>query len=100
MLNALNAGGGEAAVRGRIEGSDARSTKPGKIKGTRLNITFSKTLLTRLEELQQETHASTLAEVFRNALVAYGALHAYHKDKCEIIVRDPAGKEKVLTLFL
>jgi len=99
MLSALKTGDG-AVARGTSGESGARSAKPAKANGTRLNITFSKTLLGRLEELQQETHASTLAEVFRNALVAYGALHAYHKDGCEIIVRDQNGKEKVLTLFL
>ncbi|HEX8164711.1 MAG TPA: hypothetical protein VF601_02865 [Beijerinckiaceae bacterium] len=66
----------------------------------RLNVLFSNELNERLLEVQRKTHAQTLADVFRNALVVYAHLLAAHERGDEFIIRSDDGKEKILQLFL
>jgi hypothetical protein len=67
----------------------------------RLHVTFPASLNGRLAELQEGTHAASLTEVFRNALIVYAALWEAHKEGKEIVLRSKEdNRESLLTIFL
>lgn len=68
---------------------------------SRINISVPESLAAKLLELQEYTHAPSMTEVVRNALVLYAAAVAEHKRGGSIYFkRDADGKERELALFI
>ncbi|KAA0069960.1 hypothetical protein [Tardiphaga sp. P9-11] len=55
----------------------------------------------KIDELVEASHATSTAEVFRNALTAYAALLEAHKSGRQVIIQNPDGSDRErLRLFL
>lgn len=68
---------------------------------TRFHVSFPETLHKRLVEIQEETHAATMAEVLKDSLKIYAFMLDADKHGKEFIVRDKqTGKESVVPLFI
>ena len=61
---------------------------------------FAQTLKDRVEELQYDTHASSITEVVKNALALYAAAVDLHNKGGSLLFKDEKGVERELTLFL
>jgi hypothetical protein len=78
-------------VRGRPKGSG----------GNRLHISLPDSLVVRLKQIQDETHASSLTEVVKAALTVYAACVEEHRRGGNVYFkRDGEGGERQLALFL
>jgi Ribbon-helix-helix protein, copG family len=69
--------------------------------GTRLHIYVPESLTHRISEIQRDTHASSLTEVIRNALLLYSAALEEHKNGGYILLKRPneeVGRQ--LALFI
>jgi hypothetical protein len=76
----------------------------GRPKGTgasRVHISLPQSLIVRLQEIQQETHAGSLTEVVKAALMLYAAAVEEHKRGGDIYFKrkDEEG-ERQLALFI
>lgn len=80
-----------------------RRGRPPKLDKTVPNsahVTYPESLSQRLQEIQRETHAGSIAEVFRRSLVVFAALWEAHKRGEDVILRDKNGKERqIIGLF-
>jgi hypothetical protein len=76
---------------------------PGRPKSpipeARLHVSMPQSLKDRLEDIQRYTHASSAAEVVKNALVLYAAAVDVHKKGGSLLFKDEKG-ERELTLFI
>jgi len=85
---------------------DEARAKSGKTKKkgagvTRFHVSFPETLHKRLVEIQEETHAGTMAEVLKDSLKLYAFMLDADKHGKEIVVRDKeTGHESVIPLFI
>jgi hypothetical protein len=66
----------------------------------RVHVSLPASLHDRMLALQQRTHASSTSDLFRSALVVYAALSKAHEKGEHIIIRDDAGNERELAIFL
>jgi hypothetical protein len=66
----------------------------------RLHVSMPQSLKDRLEGLQEDTHASSIAEVVKNALALYAAAVDLHNKGGCLLFKDEKGVERQLTLFL
>lgn len=77
-----------------------RPPKPEKTAPTSAHVTYPESLSERLLEIQRETHAGSVAEVFRRSLIVFAALWEAHKRGDEIILRNKEGRERhIIGLF-
>ena len=77
-----------------------RPPKPDKATPMSAHVTYPESLSERLQEIQRETHAGSVAEIFRRSLILFAALWEAHKRGDEIILRDKKGRERhVIGLF-
>lgn len=69
--------------------------------GGRLHLYIPETLITRLEEIQRDTHASSITEVVKDALTLYAAAVEEHKNGGYVYFkRNEDGVERQLALFI
>jgi hypothetical protein len=69
--------------------------------GNRLHISIPETLTKRLQEIQKQTHASSVAEVVRSALQLYAAAVEEHLNGGHVYLkRKEDGVERQLALFI
>jgi hypothetical protein len=70
--------------------------------GSRVHISLPETLIVRLQEIQQQTHASSLTEVVKAALQLYAAAVEEHKRGGGVYFKrkDGEGGERQLALFI
>lgn len=66
----------------------------------RLTLRIPKTLYDRLEEIQKTTHASTVNEVVKNALLFYDALVQERLQGNDVLVISPDGEKTKYSVFL
>ena len=67
----------------------------------RIHISLPGTLAARLQQIQRDTHASTLTEVFKDALMVYAALLEEHKKGNGVFIKDEKSAVEVrIPLFL
>jgi hypothetical protein len=86
------ADGSSARARGRRKNPEATS---------RLHLYMPETLIKRLEEIQRDTHASSITEVIKDALTLYAAAVQEHKSGGNIYFkRTGDGIERQLALFI
>ncbi len=79
-------------ARGRPKSAEA---------GIRFHISMPESLTHRLEEIQRDTHASSLAEVVKAALQLYVAAVEEHKNGGHVYFkRKDEGVERQLALFI
>ncbi|ABD86176.1 hypothetical protein [Rhodopseudomonas palustris] len=86
------AASGERRARGRPKSLEA---------GNRLHLYIPDSLTNRLQELQRDTHAGSLTEVVKNALMLYAAAVEEHKSGGRVYFKrkDETG-ERQLALFI
>lgn len=66
----------------------------------RLNLLLPEAMYDRIEQLQHETDAASIAELIRRAITVYASLHEAHRDDMEVIVRSRDGSsEHQIILF-
>jgi hypothetical protein len=82
------------------DGAHDRSVKNSVAAGRRINVSLPLTLHAKLDEARQKTHADTLTDVIRNALLLYLALVNERINGNDIIVRSQDGKETKYSVFL
>jgi hypothetical protein len=69
--------------------------------GNRLHISIPESLTQRLLEIQRDTHASSITEVVKNALMLYAAAIEEHKSGGHLYFKRSDGdKERQLALFI
>jgi hypothetical protein len=69
-------------------------------KSMRIHIVMPEALAKRVVEIQKETHATSITEVVKNALVLYAAALEEHKQGGVLVFRRPKGVERQLALFV
>jgi len=76
--------------------------RPKKTDSSRLHISIPDSLVSRLQELQRDTHASSLTEVVKAALQLYAAAVEEHKNGGGVYFKrkDGEGGERQLALFI
>ena len=67
---------------------------------TRIHLSLPETLLSRLQEIQHDTHANSLTEVVKAALQLYAAAVVEHKNGGSLHFKDEQGRERQLALFI
>jgi hypothetical protein len=67
---------------------------------SRIHLSLPDTLLSRLQEIQRDTHANSLTEVVKAALQLYAAAVAEHKKGVRLYFKDDEGHERQLALFI
>jgi hypothetical protein len=92
-----------SAAREATAASEGR--RPGRPKslpegGSRLHIYIPDTLVTRLQEIQRETHANSITEVVKAALTLYVAAVDEHKNGGHVYLKRKDGVERQLALFI
>jgi hypothetical protein len=81
-----------AKLRGRPKNLEA---------GNRVHIYIPESLTKRLLEIQRDTHASSITEVVKNALMLYAAAVQEHKDGGHVYFkRKDEQTERQLALFI
>lgn len=88
-------GGGAEVIMGRTRG---RPRKPEG--GARLHIVIPDKLAARLEEIQRDTHASSITEVVKDALQLYAATLEEHKAGGRIYFERQGEDRRQLNLFI
>jgi hypothetical protein len=85
-----------------ITSGEARRARgrPKSAEASRVHLSLPETLLNRLQEIQRDTHASSLTEVVKNALQLYAAAVEVHKNGGSICFKDDMGGERQLALFI
>jgi hypothetical protein len=85
-----------------INDGDARRPRgrPKSIEASRVHLSLPETLLNRLQEIQRDTHASSLTEVVKAALQLYAAAVDEHKNGGRLYFKDDRGGERQLALFI
>jgi hypothetical protein len=68
--------------------------------GSKIHISIPENLTKRLVELQKDTHASSLTEVIKAALLLYAAAVEEHKAGGHVYFRRRHEEERQLALFL
>jgi hypothetical protein len=69
--------------------------------GSRVHIYIPESLTKRLLEIQRDTHASSITEVVKNALMLYAAAVQEHKDGGHVYFkRKDEQTERQLALFI
>lgn len=69
--------------------------------GNRLHIYIPESLTGRLREIQRDTHAGSITEVVKNALLLYAAAVEEHKNGGRIYFkRQDEGLERQLAIFI
>ncbi len=68
-------------------------------KKSRLTIDLAVEVRENLNRMKDETHADSLVEVVRRAIVLYGVIHQAQKDGHKIIRRE-GDKDTELVIFL
>jgi len=68
--------------------------------GSKLHISIPESLMKRLVELQKDTHASSLTEIIKAALLLYAAAVEEHKAGGNLYFKRHEGAERQLALFL
>jgi len=66
----------------------------------RLHVSMPQSLKDRLEEIQRDTHASSVTEVVKNALALYAAAVDLHQKGGSLIFKEASGQEERLRLFI
>jgi len=85
----------------RMEGRKARGRPRSTESGNRLHIYIPESLTARLQEIQRETHASSITEVVKAALTLYAAAVEEHKRGGHVYLkREDDGVERQLALFI
>jgi hypothetical protein len=74
--------------------------RPKSADASRVHLSLPETLLDRLQEIQRDTHASSLTEVVKNALQLYAAAVEVHKNGGHVCFKDDKGGERQLALFI
>lgn len=83
------------------ESPRARGRRKSAETGTRVHILIPDSLITRLQEIQRDTHATSLTEVVKAALQLYAAAVAEHKRGGHLYFkRKDEGVERQLALFI
>jgi hypothetical protein len=85
-----------------INDDDSRRTR-GRPKSAagRVHISIPESLITRLQEIQRDTHASSLTEVVKAALQLYAAAVEEHRHGGGVFLKRRDGKgERELALFI
>jgi len=69
--------------------------------GNRLHILLPDSLLKRLEDIQAATHAASLTEVVKNALILYAAAIEEHRAGGHLYLKRPGdAADRQLALFI
>src|SRR5262245_15155200 len=94
-----------AQVEGAVREGETPQQKPrGRRKsvegGNRLHIYIPESLTARLQEIQRETHASSITEVVKQALTLYAAAVEEHKKGGYVYLKRNDGVERQLALFI
>jgi hypothetical protein len=89
----------------KVEAMDAPVKLRGRPKnleaGNRVHIYIPESLTKRLQEIQRDTHASSITEVVKNALMLYAAAVQEHKDGGHVYFkRKNEQTERQLALFI
>jgi hypothetical protein len=89
-----------STVRKRNSTKSAASLAP-RLGVSRLHVTLPDSLQTRLGEIASAAHATSTAEVFRNALTVYAALLDAHQAGKHVLIQNPDGTDRErLRLFI
>ncbi len=79
----------------------SRGRRKSPESGSRVHLYMPETLLKRLEEIQRDTHASSITEVVKDALTLYAAAVEEHKNGGRVYFkRHSDGVERQLALFI
>jgi len=69
--------------------------------GSRVHLYIPESLIKRLEQIQLDTHASSITEVVKDALTLYAAAVEEHKNGGHVYFkRNSGGVERQLALFI
>jgi hypothetical protein len=95
LIDTVNAAEGVRAAR------KARGRPKSVEAGNRLHVYVPESLTQRLEQIQRDTHASSLSEVVKSALMLYAAALEEHKNGGHVYFKrkDEQG-ERQLALFI
>jgi hypothetical protein len=76
--------------------------RPKNADSSRVHISIPDSLISRLQEIQRDTHASSLTEVVKAALQLYAAAVEEHKNGGGMYFKrkDGEGGERQLALFI
>jgi hypothetical protein len=90
------------AIIKSITNGDVRRVRgrPKSVEASRIHLSLPDTLLSRLQEIQRDTHANSLTEVVKAALQLYAAAVAEHKNGGRLYFKDDEGHERQLALFI
>jgi hypothetical protein len=88
-----------APIAAREEGR-ARGRRKSPEAVNRLHIYIPETLTKRLMEIQRDTHASSITEVVRNALVLYAAAIEEHKNGGHVYLKRKDEPARQVALFI
>lgn len=81
--------------------AEAETSRSPSRSVARLHVTVPEGLQRKIDELAEASHATSTAEVFRNALTAYAALLDAHTQGRQVIIQNPDGTDRErLRLFL
>jgi hypothetical protein len=88
-----------------IETTNERTGRRGRPKGpessNRVHIYIPESLTKRLLEIQKDTHATSITEVVKNALMLYAAAVQEHKDGGHVYFKRRGDQtERQLALFI
>ena len=85
-----------------ITGGEGRRVRgrPKNVEASRVHLSLPETLLNRLQEIQRDTHASSLTEVVKDALQLYAAAVDEHKKGGRLYFKDENGHERQLAIFI
>jgi hypothetical protein len=90
-----------AVIKSITDGDVRRARgRPKNAEASRIHLSLPETLLSRLQEIQHDTHASSLTEVVKSALQLYAAAVEVHKSGGRICFKDDKGGERQLALFI
>ena len=82
------------AVANNINNTSTPSNK------SRVHISLPQSIYDKLDEAKRKTHAETLSEVVRNAIMLYLALVNERIEGNDVIVRSRDGQETKYSVFL
>lgn len=79
-----------------------RRGRPKRVEnGSRIHISVPESLSSRLQEIQQQTHANSISEVVKNALAFYAAAVEEHQNGGKVYFkREGEGRDRELALFI
>jgi hypothetical protein len=91
--------GGNGNGKNTAAGHRSRGRPKSREGGSRVHIFVQDSMMERLLELQEYSHASSITEVIKNALQLYAAAVHEHKSGSRLCFKDDEGERQLLIFY-